>query len=118
VVITPTLINGTTAFFTTCASARQAFLDLTVKWISVKSATSMPNASMTLVFAWKDFMEMASHAEKFLTLATQILVRTMLSAKNWRLESMIANVLQEQVASTVKKRMLVFPIPAKIMENA
>ena len=34
-----------------------------LQWISVKSATSMPNASMILVFAWKDFMEMALHAE-------------------------------------------------------
>lgn len=50
------------------------------------------------------FWLMLSFTKKFLTLATQILVRTMLSAKNWRLESMIANVLQEQVASTVKVR--------------
>lgn len=106
------------AFFITSVSARQALLDQTVKWIYVKSVISMPNASTTLAFAWKGFMEMALHAEKFHTLATQILVRTRLSAKNSRMESMIANVLQEQVANTVKIKMLVFPILAKMMENA
>jgi len=118
VVIARILINGIRAFFTTSASARQALLDQTVKWIYVKSATSMPNASTTLAFAWKGFMEMALYAEKFLTLATQILVRTRLSAKNSRQESMIANVLREQVASTVKIKMLVSLILAKMMENA
>lgn len=34
-----------------------------LQWIYVKSATSMPNASMTHAFAWKGFMEMALHAE-------------------------------------------------------
>lgn len=34
-----------------------------LQWIYVKSATSMPNASTTLAFAWKGFMEMALYAE-------------------------------------------------------
>lgn len=62
-------------------------------------------------------MAMALPAKKFRILVIQILVKMKLNAKSLVLENMTASVLQEQVASTAKKRMPVPPILAKIMEN-
>lgn len=62
-------------------------------------------------------MAMALPAKKFRILVIQILVKMKLNAKSLVLENMTASVLQEQVASTAKKRMPVPPILAKIMAN-
>ena len=53
------------AWFTyTCLAVMTAIqLFFFLQWIYAKSATSMLNASTTLAFAWKGFMEMALYAE-------------------------------------------------------
>lgn len=112
------LTIGIKAFCITFVSAKQVSQDQTVKWTSVKSVMSMPNASTILACASRGIMEMDLPVIKYPILVIQIHAKMEQSARNWRVASTTVSACQEPPANTVKSKMLVSRILVRTMGNA